>query len=175
MTVFRWLLLYLQQPPLILQTITKLINKSVIMTTNDINMKLNHKMTCRAYINITRIMDKFDIGLILLCKNHIKLIVLRINKWRNERTHGWISKWTWRYIPGTMVSVCVFSHVLKMDDALIGAMSCVSKILSSFVYAFSTTQWQIYLGKQQCMSNKLSTRSQCAKFLKSAKKYYTNR
>jgi len=57
------------------------------------------------------------------------------------------------------VSVCVFSHILKMDDALIGAMSCVSKILSSFVYAFSTTDWQIYLGTQPCMSNTLSTRS----------------
>jgi hypothetical protein len=47
---------------------------------------------------------------------------------------------------GTMVSVCVFSHVLKIDDALIGVMSCTSKILASFVYAFSTTDWQIYLG-----------------------------
>ncbi|XP_023720850.1 proton-coupled folate transporter isoform X2 [Cryptotermes secundus] len=46
---------------------------------------------------------------------------------------------------GTMVSVCVFSHVLKIDDALIGVMSCTSKILASFVYAFSTTDWQIYL------------------------------
>ena len=60
------------------------------------------------------------------------------------------------------MSVCVFSHILKMDDALIGAMSCVSKILSSFVYAFSTTDWQIYLGTQLCMSNTLSTRSQRA-------------
>ncbi|KDR19441.1 hypothetical protein L798_06215, partial [Zootermopsis nevadensis] len=46
---------------------------------------------------------------------------------------------------GTMVSVCVFSHLLKIDDALIGVMSCMSKILASFVYAFSTTDWQIYM------------------------------
>ncbi|PSN43506.1 hypothetical protein C0J52_13408 [Blattella germanica] len=46
---------------------------------------------------------------------------------------------------GTVVSVCLFSHVLKIDDALIGVMSCVSKILSSFMYAFSTKQWQIYV------------------------------
>ncbi|XP_069675479.1 probable peptidoglycan muropeptide transporter SLC46 [Periplaneta americana] len=46
---------------------------------------------------------------------------------------------------GTMVSVCVFSHILKIDDALIGVMSCMSKILASFVYAFSTTDWQIYM------------------------------
>jgi hypothetical protein len=77
----------------------------------------------------------------------------------NERMHGRIIERTILYVPGTMVSVCVFSHVLKMDDALIGAMSCVSKILSSFVYAFSNTDWQIYLGTQPCMSNTLSTRS----------------
>ncbi|KAJ9578948.1 hypothetical protein L9F63_024944 [Diploptera punctata] len=46
---------------------------------------------------------------------------------------------------GTMVSVCVFSHILKIDDTLIGVMSCLSKILASFVYAFSTTTWQVYL------------------------------
>ncbi|KAK7872175.1 hypothetical protein R5R35_001737 [Gryllus longicercus] len=46
---------------------------------------------------------------------------------------------------GTMVSVGVFSHMLKIDDALIGVMSCMSKILSCFVYAFATTDWMIYL------------------------------
>ncbi|XP_067013290.1 probable peptidoglycan muropeptide transporter SLC46 isoform X1 [Anabrus simplex] len=46
---------------------------------------------------------------------------------------------------GTMVSVGLFSHVLKIDDALIGVMSCTSKILSCFVYAFSTTDWMIYM------------------------------
>ncbi|XP_049772476.1 solute carrier family 46 member 3-like [Schistocerca cancellata] len=46
---------------------------------------------------------------------------------------------------GTMVSVGVFSHVMKMDDALVGVLSCTSKIISSFVYAFSYTTWMIYM------------------------------
>ncbi|XP_063216920.1 probable peptidoglycan muropeptide transporter SLC46 [Bacillus rossius redtenbacheri] len=46
---------------------------------------------------------------------------------------------------GTMISVGLFSHVLKIDDALIGVMSCTSKILSCFMYAFATTDWMIYL------------------------------
>jgi hypothetical protein len=152
------------------------MNKSVSMTTNDINMKSNHEMSCKARIKHTS--DKGQIQYrphIVVQKPYTSNYCMRINEWRNKRIHDWISEWTVRYIPGTMVSVCVFSHVLKMDDALIGAMSCVSKILSSFVYAFSTTDWQIYLGKQPCMSNTLSTRSQCAKFLKLVKTYYTNR
>ncbi|XP_054280936.1 solute carrier family 46 member 3 [Macrosteles quadrilineatus] len=46
---------------------------------------------------------------------------------------------------GTLVSVGVFSHMLKIDDALIGVMSCMSKILAGFVYAYATTDFQIYL------------------------------
>ena len=45
-----------------------------------------------------------------------------------------------------MFSVGVFSHMLKIDDALIGVMSSMSKILSSFIYAFAVTDWQLYLG-----------------------------
>lgn len=40
----------------------------------------------------------------------------------------------------------VFSHLLNIHDALIGVMSSMSKILSSFVYAFATTTWQLYIG-----------------------------
>uniref|UniRef100_A0A1B0DCV1 Major facilitator superfamily associated domain-containing protein n=1 Tax=Phlebotomus papatasi TaxID=29031 RepID=A0A1B0DCV1_PHLPP len=47
---------------------------------------------------------------------------------------------------GTSFSVGVFSRLLKLDDALIGVISCMSKILSSFVYAFAVTEWQLYLG-----------------------------
>lgn len=47
---------------------------------------------------------------------------------------------------GTVWSVGVFSHMLKIDDALIGVMSSMSKILSSFVYAFAENMWQLYLG-----------------------------
>lgn len=46
---------------------------------------------------------------------------------------------------GTVISVGVFSHMLKIDDALIGVMSCMSKILAGFVYATATTTWMIYL------------------------------
>lgn len=129
------------------------------MTTNDMKMKSNHEMSCRPCIKHTsdngHIRYRTHTGTQKLYKSNC---FMRISEWRNEIIHGWISEWTVIYIPGTMVSVCVFSHVLKMDDALIGAMSCVSKILSSFVYAFSTTKWQIYLGTQPCISNTLSTR-----------------
>ncbi|XP_050421662.1 solute carrier family 46 member 3-like [Adelges cooleyi] len=47
---------------------------------------------------------------------------------------------------GTMFSVGVFSHMLQIDDALIGFMSCMSKILAGFVYAFATTDFVFYLG-----------------------------
>ncbi|KAF5273413.1 hypothetical protein FQA39_LY07430 [Lamprigera yunnana] len=47
---------------------------------------------------------------------------------------------------GTTVSVGLFSHILKIDDAIIGVMSSASKILSSFVYTFATVAWVFYLG-----------------------------
>ncbi|XP_017893630.1 solute carrier family 46 member 3 [Ceratina calcarata] len=46
---------------------------------------------------------------------------------------------------GTAVSVGVFSHILKIDDAIVGIMSSMSKILAGFVYAFAITDWMIYL------------------------------
>jgi len=55
---------------------------------------------------------------------------------------------------GTALSVGLFSHVLKIDDAIIGIMSCMSKILAGFVYAFATTDWMVYLGKQQKSARK---------------------
>lgn len=50
-------------------------------------------------------------------------------------------------VAGTMFSVGVFSHLLKIDDALIGVMSCMSKILAGFVYAYADKDWHMYLGK----------------------------
>lgn len=47
---------------------------------------------------------------------------------------------------GTLFSVGVFSHYLQIDDAIIGVFSSMSKIISSFVYAFATNTWQLYLG-----------------------------
>ncbi|XP_032684200.1 solute carrier family 46 member 3-like [Odontomachus brunneus] len=46
---------------------------------------------------------------------------------------------------GTAVSVGIFSHILKIDDAIVGIMSCMSKILASFVYAFAVTDWMAYV------------------------------
>jgi MFS transporter, PCFT/HCP family, solute carrier family 46, member 3 len=48
--------------------------------------------------------------------------------------------------PGTLFSVGVFSHLLKIDDAIIGVFSSMSKIISSFVYAFASNTWQLYMG-----------------------------
>ncbi|XP_019880553.1 proton-coupled folate transporter isoform X2 [Aethina tumida] len=47
---------------------------------------------------------------------------------------------------GTSISVGVFSHLLKIDDAVIGIYSSMSKILSSFVYGFAKTSLVFYLG-----------------------------
>ncbi|XP_034949731.1 thymic stromal cotransporter protein-like isoform X2 [Chelonus insularis] len=46
---------------------------------------------------------------------------------------------------GTIIAVGFFNHFLKVDDALMGAVSCTSKILASFVYAFATEDWMIYI------------------------------
>lgn len=35
---------------------------------------------------------------------------------------------------------------MKMDDALLGVISCTSRILSDLVYAFAVTDWQVYMG-----------------------------
>ncbi|KAJ8675099.1 hypothetical protein QAD02_010885, partial [Eretmocerus hayati] len=45
----------------------------------------------------------------------------------------------------TLFTVGVFSHLFKMDDALLGVLSCVSGILASFFYAFATTDGIMYL------------------------------
>jgi MFS transporter, PCFT/HCP family, solute carrier family 46, member 3 len=47
---------------------------------------------------------------------------------------------------GTLLSIGVFSHLLKFDDAIIGVLSSMSKVMSSFVYAFAVTTWQFYIG-----------------------------
>ncbi|XP_046999630.1 proton-coupled folate transporter-like isoform X1 [Schistocerca americana] len=47
---------------------------------------------------------------------------------------------------GTLILISLFSRTLKLDDSLIGIISCISKILASFVYAFSIQVWMFYLG-----------------------------
>lgn len=47
---------------------------------------------------------------------------------------------------GTSISLWIFSHKLKMDDALIAIMACVSKVIGSFVFAFAPNKYVFYLG-----------------------------
>lgn len=47
---------------------------------------------------------------------------------------------------GTSISLWVFSHKLKMDDALIATMACISKVIGSFVFAFAPNTYIFYLG-----------------------------
>lgn len=47
---------------------------------------------------------------------------------------------------GTTSAIGIFSHYLKMDDALIGILATVSKIISGVMMTFAQTVWQFYLG-----------------------------
>lgn len=51
-----------------------------------------------------------------------------------------------RYISGTAISVGLLSHVLKINDGLIGAMACLGKIVAGLFYTFATTEWMYYIG-----------------------------
>lgn len=46
---------------------------------------------------------------------------------------------------GVLFCVGVLSHLLKVDDALVGVLSSMSKILSSIVYAFAIQPWHMYV------------------------------
>ncbi|KAF2884243.1 hypothetical protein ILUMI_21935 [Ignelater luminosus] len=47
---------------------------------------------------------------------------------------------------GTIISLTLFSKVLKVDDAVLGMISSTSKVLSCFVYAFAPNSWVFCLG-----------------------------
>ncbi|KAF7270826.1 hypothetical protein GWI33_016233 [Rhynchophorus ferrugineus] len=47
---------------------------------------------------------------------------------------------------GTVFSLAFFSKFLKLDDSILGIISCSSKILASGVYAYATTPLYFYLG-----------------------------
>ncbi|XP_070493999.1 lysosomal proton-coupled steroid conjugate and bile acid symporter SLC46A3-like [Chironomus tepperi] len=47
---------------------------------------------------------------------------------------------------GTITTILLLSTVLKIHDALIGAIGSISKILASFIYAFAVTSLQFYFG-----------------------------
>ncbi|CAK1553439.1 unnamed protein product [Leptosia nina] len=46
---------------------------------------------------------------------------------------------------GTAFSMTLFSGYLKLHDTLLGAISCMSKIIASFAYAFARNDLEIYL------------------------------
>lgn len=47
---------------------------------------------------------------------------------------------------GTGFAVTVLSSMLKLDDALVGAIASISKVPSSLIYAFSQLEWHMYFG-----------------------------
>ncbi|XP_031624861.1 solute carrier family 46 member 3 isoform X2 [Contarinia nasturtii] len=50
------------------------------------------------------------------------------------------------HLLGTGFAMSILSSMFKVDDALIGSMASFSKILSSFVYAFSQVEWHMFIG-----------------------------
>lgn len=48
-----------------------------------------------------------------------------------------------------MLSVGLFSSLLKYDDSVIGMMSCASKILAGFIYAYATTVSVLLIGRER--------------------------
>ncbi|XP_045446610.1 uncharacterized protein LOC123654769 [Melitaea cinxia] len=46
---------------------------------------------------------------------------------------------------GTAFSISLFSKHLKLDDTLLGIISCMSKIIASFAYAFARNDLEIYM------------------------------
>ncbi|CAG9785260.1 unnamed protein product [Diatraea saccharalis] len=46
---------------------------------------------------------------------------------------------------GTALSMSLFSSYMKLDDTLLGIISCTSKIIGAFAYAFARNDLEIYL------------------------------
>ncbi|XP_022164162.1 uncharacterized protein LOC111029461 [Myzus persicae] len=49
-------------------------------------------------------------------------------------------------IVGVGFSIGVLSHLLKLDDALIGVIACISKVLAGLVFAFAPSELYFYIG-----------------------------
>ncbi|XP_073951254.1 proton-coupled folate transporter-like isoform X3 [Choristoneura fumiferana] len=47
---------------------------------------------------------------------------------------------------GTLFSISLFTNYMKLDDTMLGIISCTSKIVASFAYAFARNDLEIYLG-----------------------------
>lgn len=50
-------------------------------------------------------------------------------------------------LTGTFFSISLFSNYLKLDDTMLGIISCSSKIVAAFAYAFARNNLEIYIGE----------------------------
>lgn len=48
--------------------------------------------------------------------------------------------------PGVMIALSVLSKYFQMNDCLLAAIACFSKVMGSFVYAFAPSKEWLYLG-----------------------------
>ncbi|XP_050422786.1 thymic stromal cotransporter homolog [Adelges cooleyi] len=47
---------------------------------------------------------------------------------------------------GTILCIALFSHILKIDDGLIGFVACLGKLVSGVIYAFAPSEWVYCIG-----------------------------
>ncbi|XP_055301314.1 uncharacterized protein LOC129567949 [Sitodiplosis mosellana] len=65
----------------------------------------------------------------------------------SEQEYGFFSTYSMALnLVGTSLAIGILSSFLKLDDALIGAVTILTKVPSSFVYAFSQVGWHMYIG-----------------------------
>jgi len=53
------------------------------------------------------------------------------------------------FILGVGFAIGVLSHLLKLDDALIGVIACLSKVFAGIVFAFAPSEFYFYVGKHE--------------------------
>lgn len=53
------------------------------------------------------------------------------------------------FILGVGFSIGVLSHLLKLDDALIGVIACFSKVFAGLVFALAPSEFYFYVGKHE--------------------------
>jgi hypothetical protein len=52
-----------------------------------------------------------------------------------------------RWFAGSVIAMSLFSHKMKLADAIVGLMSCVSQVLSSTFYTFANSTLGMYIGR----------------------------
>ncbi|CAH2075032.1 unnamed protein product, partial [Iphiclides podalirius] len=65
--------------------------------------------------------------------------------WDEVQYSMWMTYCIVTNLIGTVFSISLFSNYLKLDDTLLGIISCTSKIIASFAYAFARNNLEIYL------------------------------